>query len=999
MRSGGRPHGRLGLWAVAFAVLAGGQSAPAAAQVGDQPEEEVDSARIRVLERLRSLSRPPGVDSTLFVNDSTPGQPRAAPAPPAPQPADSFMAALLALPGYTVSQYSGGEARFDAETQRMTLLGGDDEPAELRQDGMIVTAADTINLADSLLWTAGETVTDRPGEEPVRSSNIIYDRRADRGTANDAHTTMSEGATWVMDGDLPAILSDTIFGHDINFTSCEETEPHYHFAAREFKAIGGSWFVARNVTLNFDDVPVFWLPFIFQSTDSGRHSGILMPRFGVNDIVRSSRGHTRRVSNVGFFWAPNDYADATLAGDWWSDNFTALTGAFRYRVTQKFLNGSANVRRFWRVGGGRELSFDTRHDWTVNERMTVRASARYASSSSFVRQNSFDPREVTQSINSEGGLTRRFDWGNLSVSANRRQFLSDDRVEMTLPSANLSLKSITLFRAPSNRARFFNNMTWSGSANYRRSTVDRAAQAESTFMRSLADEVRTSSGVSSALNLGGLSWTQALSLTEKANLDLPAAIAFPGDTLGPPPTGLVDLAGADLTWTTSLNYQQRLIGSTTLTPSLQVSGAAKRSDEIPEAPSFVFGPRRLSFGARLKSDIYGYYGGFAGFEAIRHKISPSFSYAYSPKTTATDLQEAVFGASNAFTRNIVTFGFNQVFEAKRAEGDVGGTEDDGLDLDEDLLAPDSIRDARADSLLALEEAPPEPVADDELDPDGPRRLPPSRVINLLSLNTSVVTYDFVRARKSDNPLDGFTTTRLRSQISSGLLRGFQLSVEHDLFDREDRNGEDHRIFDPQLSQVNFSFAMSPNSGVVQAIGRLFGGGGDASSGAAGATEADWVAALMDTDDLDPLLDNVGNLSPTDESSIIPGAGSNDVVGEDPQGVARRQSGGAWNTNFSYSLRRSRDPSLPVSQQLQMGLRLKPTEKWDLVWRTSYDIDERNFLDHSIRLTRDLHRWQAHFDFLQTATGNWTFRFEVSLTDNRDLKFDYDQRSTDLTNPF
>ena len=53
-----------------------------------------------------------------------------------------------------------------------------------------------------------------------------------------------------------------------------------------------------------------------------------------------------------------------------------------------------------------------------------------------------------------------------------------------------------------------------------------------------------------------------------------------------------------------------------------------------------------------------------------------------------------------------------------------------------------------------------------------------------------------------------------------------------------------------------------------------------------------------------------------------------------------------------------------------------------------------FNDHSIRLTRDLHRWEAHFDFMQTATGNWQFRFEVSLIDNRDLKFDYQQRNLD-----
>ena len=1001
MRPGRRPHSRLGPWVVglALAVLATGWSAPLAALVQDQPEEEVDSARIRVFERLNSLSRPPGVDSTLFVIDSLAEQPRAA-RTIQPQAADSFMAALFALPGYSVAQYSGAGARFDQETQRITLLGAEDRPAVFSQDGRTITASDTITLADSLLWTAGETLTERPGEEPVRSANIIYNSRTNRGSAFDAHTTMSQGATWIMDGDLPAILPDTVFGHDIIFTSCEETEPHYHFAAREFKAIGGSWFVARNVTLNFDDVPVFWLPFILQSTESGRHSGILTPRFGVNDIVRTSRGQTRRVSNVGFFWAINDYADATFAGDWWSDNFTAFTGAFRYRVTQKFLDGSANVRRFWRVDGGRELSFDTRHSWTVNERMAVRVSARYASSSSFVRENSFDPREVTQSINSEGGVRRRFDWGDISISADRRQFLSDDRVEMTLPSANLSLKTITLFRAPAGRAGFFNNMTWSGSARYRRSTVNRAPQVDTAFTRSLADNVRTSSSVSSSLNLGGLSWSQALTLTETADLDVPLALAFPGDTLGPPPIGLVDLATADLTWSTSFNYQQRLIGTTTFTPSLQVSGAARRSDEIPEASSFVFGPRRISFGARLKSDIYGYYGGFAGFEAIRHKISPSISYRYAPKVVATDLQEAVFGLENSFTRNIVTIGFNQTFEAKRAEvegDDVGETEETGLDLDEDLLAPDSVRDARADSLLTLQEAPVEPPADDQLDVDGPRRLPPSGVVKLLALNTSVVTYDFVRAKKGNDRLAGFTTTRLRNQISSDFFRGLQLSIEHDLFGSEVRDGESFRTFDPILSQLNLSFAVNSGSGVIQAIGRLFGGGAAAPSD--GSTEADSVAALIGTDDLDPLLDNVGNISPTDVSSIIPGAGSDDVVGQDSPRAARRVRSGVWNANFSYSLRRSRDSGLPASQLLQMGIRLKPTEKWDLVWRTSYDLEAHKFADHTIRLTRDLHRWQANFNFRQTVTGNWSFDFEVSLIDNRDLKFDYNQSSTDLRNPY
>ena len=81
-----------------------------------------------------------------------------------------------------------------------------------------------------------------------------------------------------------------------------------------------------------------------------------------------------------------------------------------------------------------------------------------------------------------------------------------------------------------------------------------------------------------------------------------------------------------------------------------------------------------------------------------------------------------------------------------------------------------------------------------------------------------------------------------------------------------------------------------------------------------------------------------------------------------------------------------------------SLRLKPTENWDLNWRTAYDLEANAFNDHVIRMTRDLHRWQAHFDFIKTVNGNWSFRFEVSLTDNRDLKFDYRQRNLDVGRP-
>ncbi len=79
--------------------------------------------------------------------------------------------------------------------------------------------------------------------------------------------------------------------------------------------------------------------------------------------------------------------------------------------------------------------------------------------------------------------------------------------------------------------------------------------------------------------------------------------------------------------------------------------------------------------------------------------------------------------------------------------------------------------------------------------------------------------------------------------------------------------------------------------------------------------------------------------------------------------------------------------------IQSNLTFNPTEKWQVSWVTSYDVTAGSFNDHSVRLTRDLHRWQANFDFRQTVTGNWSFFFEVSLLDNEDLHFDYQQRTT------
>lgn len=912
---------------------------------------EADSVRARILRRMERLARAPGADSVLFVLDSIAleegrGTRRGGAGN------DSTLAALMGMRGYAVTEYEGGRADFGAVERVLVLQAGESSRARVNRDGMQVEAdtSVTYNESTGLVRTVGSSTLTPESGDPMETAGLVYDLEGGRGSAFGAKTSYQQGgAKWLVSGDMPLAAADSSYMSHATFTSCELEEPHYHFETDQIKIIGGRVLVARPVRMYFADVPVMWFPFIAQSLSRGRASGILTPRFSVNDIVRNSTGYRRRLSNIGFYWAMSDYSDAIVSMDWFSDTFIALTGSFSYRFNRQFLDGSANVRRYWSRDGSTQFAIDTRHSWAYDERTQFRMSGRYTTDTDFVRDNSFNPAEVTQSIDSEGGANRRFDWGNLSLSANRRQHMTDDRVEWMLPSANLSLSTMTLFRAPENRAAFWNNMTVGGSAQFQRNTVDRLQT--DTFNVSKLDTEAQNGSVRASLSLGRLSFSQSLEMQENTALGIPEALLVrgPGEE-GENTTYL--LTGANLRsvtdqtlrWSSSVSFQQQLIGSTTLTPNLSFSGNMYQSDTSQVAASFVSAPSRISLGASLKTDLYAFFPGFGSYERIRHKFSPSFSYDWSPEVVPTDLQKTVFqGQARALRRTSgLSVTLNQTFEAKRAQTDT---------------AQAGAERAQASGSTA-------------------RGAQQAQIVQLLGLRTSVIQYDFVEADTVGSFLAGFETTRLSNQISSDFLSGLSLSLDHDLFeDTQLEGGALDRSFKPHLSQVNLSFSLGSNSGIFRLLG-LSGGQDDAS----------------DEVDEEALEEEGLQTAGTDESSVIPVAGS-------AAAPVRRGGGGAgdrrgWQASLSYALQRSRDPAAAASQMLNASVNLAPTDQWDLSWRTSYDLERGGFNDHTIRLTRDLHRWEAHFDFLQTATGNWQFRFEVSLSDNRDLKFDYQQRNLD-----
>jgi hypothetical protein len=946
------------------------QDTAQAGQAGRQPQTSHERAldRLRKLPQqplvVRSDTAPPDTAAADSLRDRTAsgagGQPgRAVPgmggpgraAGPAPGAApgagqDSTRALLMKLPGYTAVQYNGDGARYTVDRDELELTGKakvDREGQSLSVDSLLV-----YNGGSGVVCGYGKPVLSGEGT-PITSDTLCYNTETKVGVATGASTQFQQNATWYVRGANNRVFTvgnDRIYADRTDFTSCDLPEPHYHFTAAKLKMVNNSVMVARDVTLDFEDVPVFWLPFMVQSMKRGRRSGILTPQFGLNDVVRNSVGYQRRISNVGFYWAINNYMGAQLSADWWAGNWLGLDGTFDYRWNRQFLNGNATVRRFWRDNGSKDLTITGSTSWQPDERTTLRANANYATSSQFIQQNSFDPNELKRDITSSLNMSRRFDWGNFSLGLQRRQSITQDKVDMTLPNVALSLSPVTISQAL--------NMNWTGSGNFRSDRTDYtgALTPGQRNLRNMSSQLRSS------LNLGQLSWSQSMQWSRNIAGALPAfdSAAVPGLT---GPVAALPRAQTDqLSWNTSLGYTINLMAGTTLTPHVAMSGQML-SDSL--TTGMVSAPTRINTGVSLGTTIYGFWPGIGPVTRIRHKISPSVSWSYSPVVQPTALQDSVFGSSQLQEQNVLTLSFNQTFEAKLAGGD--------------SAAADT---AQADSL-----------AREAAQGGEPRRLPQAKKVQLLSINTSALSYDFVRAREPGG--HGFNLQQFNTSLRSGLLPGFNFSMTHDLFKEEQvttpTGTTEKRHFAPFLSNLRASFSIDNNFWLFRVLGL--------SGVQPTASEADTTAQADTTQTSDQgagqgLLNRVGGGPPGRPGGGRPGGGGQFGGGT---GV------GAWRAQLSYSLSRVRpDPTNPFATQtgdnqlLQGQVSFRPGANWTLNWSTAYSFTNHQFSDQMITLTRDLHRWRANFNFVKTQTGNFAFVFRVDLIDNPDLKLDYNQHS-------
>ncbi len=932
------------------------------------------------------------------------------------EPVDSAMTSLLDRQGYAVTKYQGNRVVFDADKHTMFLIG---KRAAVQRDSATLIG-DTITFNDStqLIEARGDTVVLRdPAQGPddvVSIGRIRYDIVRRMGRVENVTTAVESGQWWIVHGRVAAFRGDTseanrsaFYARDGWLTSCEEDEPHYHFAASEMKLISKNIMVVRPAVLYIADIPVMWLPFVFNDMRPGRRSGLIAPRIGFNQVFRSSPFLRRTVEDIGYYFALNDYTSLTVTTDWRSDarstendpGYVKFNGVVDYRWRDRFINGSIGASQNYLRDGQRVQTYSLTHDQRFSARTGVIANFNYTSNTRIQRNLTFNPVQALQTIRSAVNFTSGRGPFSLALGGTQTQYPGRDQLDRSFPTLNITSKPIEV----GDWLTWTPGLTVSNSESF---DIDQAGDFAFRYFqgpngldstRVKRDTRNSAITFSTPLQIRGFNWTNTVNVSDVANEFPEKRLIYPNprDTTVKQERIFARTFRTGVDWQTSFSLPNFSQGRWNITPSLQIQKVDGRSPLIVRTErtggKFVTQGLRPSAGISMSPKFFGFFPGFGPIAQIRHALEPSITYAWTPRgnvsdeflTANGDLPVGFLG-NNA--QNIVSLGFNTTFEAK--------------------LKPPA--DAPADTGALRLGTPAE-----------------GRKLKLLSLSFSTLSYDFIRAKESKGGT-GLTNRTFDFGARSDLLPGFDIGTTYSLFLGDPVS--DTAEFKPYRETVRASLSLDANSPIVRGLGRLFGIRMDSTPRQPGASDqasrqgertgrgstADFLAGqslsgrmtgatlqvpagqgwrvnlnYSGSRQRPPRGDNVVVFDPKKECERY-----KDDVFQQSACLAQFLQGGqtTGGTPYNETTRGGTFYRTPPTSSLNGDISFHVTEKWAAQWRTSYDFETSEFAQHVVSLQRALHDWDAIFAFTRSPNGNFSFSFFIALRAQPEIKLDYDKPS-------
>jgi len=910
---------------------------------------------------------------------------------------DSTMAGLLQRTGYTITRYQSVNAQLNSNRHELKLSG---KAAVERVQTTLV--ADTILYNDSLrIMRATAPLTDTiylrdPSQgtaDLLAIGRLEYDLRRHFGLVNQLSTSSAQsGQTWYIYGHAAAVKGDTTgkghsisYAQDASITSCDLPDPHYHFQSSDVKIISKTLMVARPAVLYVGDIPVLWLPFIFQDMRSGRRSGIIPPRFGITDIVRTSPDYVRSVENLGYYFNINDYMDALVSYDWRSGTsdregdfgYNKFNGEYRYRWLNRFVSGGIRASYWTYSDGSKTLGFNWAHSQQFSQTSSLNMNLNYSSNTRVYQQDALTVAQALAAISSQLSLTQRFGPFNVTAGGSRSQYAGRDLVNQDFPNFSVTPKG------PINLASWLEWTPTLSVDNNQAFNLDNSSVFRYTDSGGVLDSSKvkantrnTTANFQTPFRIGRFALNNSVRYSDQLN-DLPTTVTQ-FDFITGAQTGSRTYANfrkTQLDWDTQFSLPGILQGTWNVAPFVSLANADGSYSYFVRTTltngQWVHQSKRVQTGISAAPTFFAFFPGFGPFSRLRQSIQPRISFAYAPASTVSDEFLTATGRTRAgylggLRQETMQIQFNQTLEAKlHSKSDT---------------APDA----------------------------GDK-------IRLLTINASPIDYDFEVARRTHR--FGVTTNTFNYTLQSDLLPGFDFSSNYSLFQGDPLS--DTAKFKPFRTGLTATFSIGKNSNPFKTLQRIFGGGSPRDTAPVGSNLTG---------------NNMTNYDETGINALPATAGS--VGSRYPYAINANQG---WNLQVSFTSSRSRPisgsnvrvldvralcrPFLvdPISYQrcisnppptdsvnalvggatqyvspsqstLRGNLAFHITPRWSMQWTTGYDFELHQFSDHVVSLQRDMHDWRAIFAFTQAPNGNFAFNFYIALIAEPNLKFNYDKRT-------
>jgi lipopolysaccharide assembly outer membrane protein LptD (OstA) len=438
------------------------------------------------------------------------------------------------------------------------------------------------------------------GTQKFKSKVITYNYDTKRGYIQNVFTKQDEG---YLHGTIVKKMENNItYLKDGWYTTCDrEEDPHYEFKFGKAKVIPGKEIITGPAYLMIAGVPVpLGIPFGYFPSKSGRHSGIMMPAYGESN----SQGFF--LTGGGYYWAMNKYVDLYLLGDIYSRGSWAVNPKMKY-IYRYHYSGAFDIKYgVSRTGAADSPDFSKSTDfhiqWSHAQDAKARPHSTFSASVNIISEN-FNKTNAITSVPSylsntfQSSINYTTNWNdnyNLTINISHSQNTLNKTIDITGPSLSFGVNQFYPFRKKNHvgKLRWYENIStkYSLDASNQYSTTD-SLIFKKKWWNGLKYGIKHSVPISATFHiLKYFNWTNSITLNDKMYFSTIRKRYVP-------------LAN-------QVNHKDTLLIDTVRQFANGFDGSASTS---------------------LNTRLYGMYQFKHGpIVAIRHMVSPTISFTYSP---------------------------------------------------------------------------------------------------------------------------------------------------------------------------------------------------------------------------------------------------------------------------------------------------------------------------------------------------------------------------------